>query len=200
MQVVEIRTETRTETRGERYEQNRFVDLMSKVLRPLNFVGGVGTIATAVFVLLYVGFNFQQVLNLYFTSLLGLLLLAGDLNLRPINENCKFLITLLGRGLYDIFVGGWVYSLRAVYVPNDPDRSFDNIIALITYVVYLVTYHTSVFFYAILGFILRLWLTFYFSIGSLDHWWFLHLLTFLRKEQVHLRHPKVDLISSSHFR
>ena len=124
--------------------QNKFVLYMSKLLRPLNFIGGVGTIATAVFVLMFQGLTFRPFLNLFFTSLLGVLLLAGEFNWKVINDNCKFLITLLGRVLYDLFVGGWVYSLHSFFVPNSESYT-DELAYLVSYVVYIVNTFPFIF-------------------------------------------------------
>ena len=88
---------------------------MSGLLRPFNFVGGIGTLIVAVFVLLFVGITFRSLLCLYFTGLVGILMLAREFNLTIINQNCKFLVTFLGRGFFDLFVGGWVYSLHINY-------------------------------------------------------------------------------------
>lgn len=126
-------------------QQNKVVYYMSQALRPLNFVGGAGTIATAFFVLIFVGIDFRSLLNLYFTALLGVLLLAGEFNLTVINENCKFLVTLLGRGCYDIFVGGWVYSLSNYFVARS-DSLIDELSYLTAYCVYLVIFYSIVLF------------------------------------------------------
>mmetsp|Transcript_19957 Transcript_19957/g.22961 ORF Transcript_19957/g.22961 Transcript_19957/m.22961 type:complete len:155 (+) Transcript_19957:60-524(+) len=128
-----------------RHEQNKFVHYMLMIIRPCNFIGGVGTIATAVFYLLFVGINFVSILNLYFTALLGVLLLAGELNLTVINENCKFLITLLGRGFFDVFVGGWVYSLN-FYFYAISGSLIDELSYFVSYVTYLALWVIGIFF------------------------------------------------------
>lgn len=94
---------------------SRFVEIMSKILRPLNFLGGIGAIVVGFLVLLVGGATFRTLLNLVFTTVLGVLLLAGEFNLNVVNENCKFLATFLGRGFYDIFVGGWIFGLHSYF-------------------------------------------------------------------------------------
>ena len=118
-------------------KQNRCVIIMSGLLRPLNFIGGIGTLIVAVFVLLLVGVTFRSLLCLYFTGLVGILMLAREFNLTIINQNCKFLVTFLGRGFFDLFVGGWVYSLHINYFSVSTD-ALVGIAGLISLVVYLV--------------------------------------------------------------
>lgn len=98
------------------FEQNKCVQIMSLVLRPLNFISGVGAIAVGVLVLLDWGITLRTLLNLAVTTTFGLILLAGEFNLTVINENCKFMTTFFGRGMYNVFIGGWVYSLHHYFL------------------------------------------------------------------------------------
>ena len=117
------------------------VDIFKKILKPLNFIGGLGTVAVAVFYLLVVPFTFRSMLNLFFTGTLGVLLVAGDFNLETINQNCKFLTTFIGRGLYNVFVGAWIYGLHALFV----DDGIQALFSLVSFIVYLVSVNYNVF-------------------------------------------------------
>lgn len=117
-------------------EQSKFVQFMSRILRPLNFLGGIGTITVALMLFFIVHHElFRNTLNLMFTGLLGLLLLAGEFNIGSINRNCKFLITYLGRGLFDIFVGGWVYNLHIGFSNSGSINKLGSFTSLIVYIV-----------------------------------------------------------------
>lgn len=185
---------------GNKYEQNKFVQVMSSILRPLNFIGGVGTIAAGVIVIMFQGITFRTLLNLYFTSLLGVLLMAGEWNLNVINTNCKFLVTLLGRGFFDIFVGGWVYSQSYLFTPN-PDSFFDELATLGTFIVYVVRNPFFFLFFPSHNSISSLIFSLIpLLLGSLGYWRLLPLLALRWKEQIHLRHPEIGLMIPNYFR
>ena len=118
------------------FEQSQPVRIISSILRPLNALGGLGAIAVSVFLLFTKVNVFYSLLNLFFVGTLGILLLAGEFNLDIINNNCKFLVTFLGRGLFNIFVGSWVFGLHPVINTDTAATSgIADIIALAVYIV-----------------------------------------------------------------
>ena len=113
-------------------------DWVTKFMRPLNFTFGALTIACGVynFILSFesdFGTVLRCCLSCIFTVILGLLLLVGEIpRLAIVKENCKFLILFLGRGLFDIFVGGWVYSLAFLHTTAS---ALPNILYYINWIV-----------------------------------------------------------------
>ncbi len=162
------------------FEQSKGVHFMSRLLRPFNFIGGIGTLIIAFFVVILAGANFRTLLNLYFTGLLGVLLLAGEFNLTVINQNCKFLVAFLGRGFFDVFVGGWVYSLH--YYFADSTDALVAFAALISFVVYIVSFP----FLSSMNFLHSMFKI----LGTLGDRWVFHCYAFHWKEQVYLRYRK----------
>lgn len=120
------------------FGDNKFVRAMNTLLKPCNFIAGLGVIATGVIFLLALKPEmFKGILYVVFTTSLGLLLLAGDLNLKTINENCKFLVTYVGRGLFNLFVAGWVfgaYRVLSLYKSGGL-VNIGDITSLVTYIV-----------------------------------------------------------------
>ena len=104
----------------------QIIDVMKKVMRPLNVVLGISTIALPIWIIfplsgptVEVWAMFKLVLHAIFTGFLGLLLLAGEIRqLTFIQENCKFLIIFMGRGLYNIFCGRMVICKRRFVCNN----------------------------------------------------------------------------------
>ena len=57
----------------------QIVAFMTKIMRPLNFILGLATVANAVFIILFgPEIGFRVILNVIFTGFLGALLLAGE--------------------------------------------------------------------------------------------------------------------------
>mmetsp|Transcript_56239 Transcript_56239/g.64518 ORF Transcript_56239/g.64518 Transcript_56239/m.64518 type:complete len:146 (+) Transcript_56239:38-475(+) len=126
------------------FEQSKPVRIMTSILRPLNFIGGIGAIAVAVLFLFTHIDPFYTILNLLFTGLLGMLLLAGEFNLSLINDNCKFLVTYLGRGHFNLFVGGWVFGLHPIF--NAETSTVTDVGDIITLTVYITLWVLGIFF------------------------------------------------------
>lgn len=116
----------------------KVMDFVTKFMRPLNFIFGGATIAWGVINLLYsfsFGFDIilRAALSCAFTCILGLLLLVGEIpRLGFVKDQCKFLIICLGRGLFDIFIGGWIYSLPFI-------RGQGSIIEILFVITWIVT-------------------------------------------------------------
>ena len=128
----------------------KITDVTLQFLRPLNFVFGGLTIFCGVYNLilsfdLTFGFVFRSLLSMVFTSFLGLLILAGDIpRLGFIQHSCRFLLMTMGRGIFNIFVGAWVYSLGLMRL-----FTFPSIMCWVTFIViYLMSLrqHSNRFF------------------------------------------------------
>lgn len=121
------------------FEQSKPVQILTNFLRPLNQIGGMGAIGVAVcFFIVAVYPWFYGLLNLFFTATLGLLLLAGEFNIAAINNNCKFLVTYIGRGFFNIFVGSWVFGMHPVFNgAQGTVATVGDILALSVYIVSL---------------------------------------------------------------
>eukprot|EP00331_Platyophrya_macrostoma_P030260 CAMPEP_0176441380 /NCGR_PEP_ID=MMETSP0127-20121128/21160_1 /TAXON_ID=938130 /ORGANISM="Platyophrya macrostoma, Strain WH" /LENGTH=135 /DNA_ID=CAMNT_0017826141 /DNA_START=60 /DNA_END=467 /DNA_ORIENTATION=+ len=119
---------------------------MNKILRPLNMIAGIGTIAVGVLYILafHQANTFRGILYVIFTSSLGLLLLAGDLNLSAIKNHCKFLITYIGRGFFNIFVGGWVFGAYGIF--NLAQGHLTDVGAIVSLVTYIALWVLGIFF------------------------------------------------------
>lgn len=115
----------------------KFISIMTNIMRPMNFMLGCAVCVVGVLLFITKLFSatafsfavFRVMLNMIFTCFLGLLLLAGDIpRLTFIHDNCKFLIIYMGRGLFNIFVGGWIFGLHHVFsgISDNSDKVYTD--------------------------------------------------------------------------
>jgi len=84
--------------------------------RSINYITGIGLLGmAALFFFLKVATNnigtglYSWIYPIYLT-LFGFMMLAGDLKIKLIIENCKFLDHYVGRAAFDIYVASLLFS------------------------------------------------------------------------------------------
>lgn len=128
------------------YRSALHLDNLGKFLTPINFAFGGLTILcghwsirlgfSLIEFAFFSGF-FRLVLAAFFTYFLGLLLIAGDIpQFAFMQQHCKFLTMTLGRGVFNIFTGAWVYSLMAT------GTGFQAVLGWIDFVVTFIYFMT----------------------------------------------------------
>lgn len=91
-------------------------------VKPFNYICGLACIGCGALAL-FGGYRY----NLYtyavpfYFAFFGLIMIASDLNIQVIIQNCNFLDVYLGRGLFNVFVGSQVIDQAkyANYTAND---------------------------------------------------------------------------------
>mmetsp|Transcript_95486 Transcript_95486/g.132644 ORF Transcript_95486/g.132644 Transcript_95486/m.132644 type:complete len:162 (+) Transcript_95486:64-549(+) len=83
-------------------------------VKPFNYIGGCACIACGVFAFIYLFSGEVTITRIYawfapaYFVIFGLMMIASDLNIRIIIDNCAFLDKYAGRGFFNVFVGSQI--------------------------------------------------------------------------------------------
>jgi len=119
-------------------------------VKPVNYALGFASIGAGVLLLLDIIAHGGSTLYSYFApfyfAAFGLIMLASDLGIKVIIENCNFLDIYIGRGMFSIFVGSQIANAANKEMNKNIGDLFNVSGAIIGYVlmglgVYLIILH-----------------------------------------------------------
>jgi len=125
---------------------------LKKFSKPINYILGLGIIGLGSF--LYIRNVTYSSLSLFYWVepayfiLFGLMMIASDLKLNVVLENCKFLDMYMGRGLFNIYVSSLLWynaSLYNMLTSPEPIPILSQVasIVLVVYGIFFIFLHCA---------------------------------------------------------